>query len=201
MTLVQRSRFSVFLKNLTGFRGPFGMSLDQGVTPSYDFSRPEALYDDEVAFWWARLSVAQVAAQFSFGQIKVPNAGTRAVVDHFYFRAIATGTVHYGIAPDIVGATVATTQRNPFLSPRPPSFTLANASLGAVVQLTGTSVADPLNITPSAFGEVDITAGAAAQQFDEQFVITPGWPFVVAMSAVNVPLEAIVFGRYLGDQT
>lgn len=207
MALVQRSRFGTWLKNLTGFRGPFGMNLDSGVTPVYDLGQIAAELDDEQAYWLMGFSSAAVAAQFSFAQISV-GAG-RAIVDGFALQHRTQAGVRAGLTQSIAGAGSPVLVRNNFLGLRTPAFSLPAMQLGAVTILTGSQAADPF--TPvgvnSALNVDQLGNVAPGQQTflevstDLAWVLTPGFSWVISPAIVNCIVQGSVWGRFLADQT
>lgn len=204
MTIVQRTRFERWFKNLCGFRAALPLDLDHGIAPVYNLGQAAPELDDENAFWYATpASAGPVAAQFSFLQIKSLSPGARAVIDGIYFRApSALTTVRFGIAPDIAGAGVPALLGNNFLGQRPPAYSLAAQQLGSLAVLSGTQAADPFSVAGSAFN-VDMPTGGFGLfiPLPPIFVVTPGFAFTMASGVVNISLGGSVTGRWLADQT
>lgn len=203
MTIVQRSRFTELLKNLTGLRGPFTLSLDGGVAPVWDLSSRYPELDTEQAYWYATpASAGPVAAQWSFLQMKVNTGGGAAVIDSVYIRAAAaTGVVRFGITPEIAGATSSSLLGNNFLGSRGAAYALAGQQLGSVGWISGTQAADPFAAAGQAFNYDVFTNTGQLIQLPQLFVIQPGWAFTLSPGAVNIGLGGSLTGRWLADQT
>lgn len=203
MTLVQRSRFTELLKNLTGLRGPYTLALDGGVAPVWDLSSRYPELDTEQAYWYATpASAGPVAAQFSFAQVKVtPGAGV-SVIDAIYFRsAAALAVFRFGITPEIAGATSSSLLGNNFLGSRGAAYALAGQQLGSVGWISGSQVADPFAAAGQAFN-FEVPANVAQLiLLPPMFCPQPGWAFTIATGAVNQAIGCSLIGRWLADQT
>lgn len=200
--LVQRSRFTTWLGNLTGFRGPFSSALLPDVQTVYDLGNRDPGLDTEQAYWYATpASAGPVAAQFSFLQLKVNPGGGLAVIDSIYIRAAsAAGIVRFGITPEIAGATSASLLANNFLGNRGAAYALANQQLGSVGWISGSQAADPFAAAGQAFNLDVTTTPSGVVLLPPLFVIQPGWAFTITPGAVNISIGGSVTGRWLADQ-
>lgn len=193
MPEVQRSRFERWLKNLTGFRGPLGLSVDQGIAPTYDFSRLDAIeLDDEQAFWYGSLAQGAVAGQFSFVQIACSSG--RAVVDSLWIRQMNASGIRIGMSfSQLAGAANPSCVRNLFLGS-------TGTQLGVVTFNASSQVADPF-ATGCILTVDQQAAGGVAQNIREQFVIAPGRFLTISPGSVNLAVSVSGLGRWLADQT
>lgn len=200
--LVQRSRFTTWLGNLTGFRGPFSSALLPDVQTVYDIGNRAPELDTEQAYWYATpTSAGPVAAQWSFLQLKVNAGGGAAVIDTMYLRAAAaTGLYRFGITPEIAGATSSSLLGNNFLGNRGASYALAAQQLGSVGWISGSQAADPFAAAGQAFNFDSFTTTGALLVLPPLFVIQPGWAFTVTPGAVNTAIGGSFTGRWLADQ-
>jgi hypothetical protein len=207
VTLVQRSRFTRWLQNLTGFKGPFGVNLDGGITPVYDFSTSQPDLDEEVAYWAFPIAQGALAANFTSAWVKLaPQTGQqqllRVMIDAIWVRAeVATSVVNVGMiaAPAAGGSSVFL--RNNYLGLRGVTFGAAGLSVGAV-QLGISQQAASLFVSPASTLQVDVPlaphVGSGSQI--PPFVVTTGWAFCLETQAVNLPLHGWVAGRIVADQ-
>jgi hypothetical protein len=202
MALVQRSRFATFFKNLTGFRGPLDLPLQEGLHPVMDIlgSRNPDL-DTEVGYWLLQpSSTGPTAGQFSAICAKV-SSGT-AIIDGFSVRApAAQAVVRVGIGPEIPNNPVNAMSLNNYLSQRSPTFNTSVANFQVITSGSFTQVSDffgggntPWNIdVPTAqFSLIFSLPGFAA--------ITPGYAFVIAGGVANQAIGGAMWGRWLADQ-
>lgn len=187
---VQRTRFERWLKNLTGFRAGLPLDIPNSIAPGYDFSEPRIELDDEQAYWYGSVAQAAVVGQFSFSQVKC--LAGRAVTDSTWIRQMAAAGLRIGRTPDIAGAGQPVCLRNVFLgSPI--------GSLGSVVILSGSQVADPFATGCSIVVDQQ-AAGGVAQNIVDKFVSLPGFAFTVSPGSVNTALTVSFLGRWLADQ-
>lgn len=207
MSLVQRSRFSDVLKQLLGIKGAWRADVSDGISATVDVGYPPIELDDGVAYWWLLWNTAAPGA----GNIQVAQAywhptvdaspGKRFVVDGFYLRPInASYTVRYGVCQKAAGISQAGTDyRNAFLG----------AQVGALPFLTVVQgLATPVATVFGGFtaGLIDVPApGGAGVQLNPfpGFVVLSGLglAFTLEVSNVNQALSAVVWGRYVADQT
>jgi len=206
MTLLQRSRFNTWLKNVTGFRGPAGLDVGEVLSPVYDLGAYDELQDDETAYWISSsVTAGPVAAQLSSVTIQFPTGakvGTRASVDGIYIRsAVAAAVYQFGLCPAVAGGANPCNIRNNFLGQRGPAIDASTGfnALNVVTRSGAASIFTGFSTTH----QVDSAAGLHCDlpiPFPV-FVITPGFSFAVECQTVNVAISAFMWGRYLGDQT
>lgn len=203
MPQVQRTRFTSWLKNLTGFRGPLALNLDAGISPVYNFADDHPELDDEVGLWMTTANLTASAANFTAIQAKVA-AGLRAVVDGIIIRAqVAAQSYNIGITGEIAGAGTNTRVINNFLSARPLVFTSAAVGLGGVLNITQQVAASLFVAGTGAIVVGTLANGADLLLLNPGFpkhVITQGFAFTIESGVVNQPVAASIFGRFYGDQ-
>jgi hypothetical protein len=206
MPEVQRSRFTTWLKNLTGFRGRLSLNLDSGISPTYDFSSIRPELDDEVAFWYSMTTVAAVAANFSQLQVIMAGSG-RTVIDGLLIRAQAlVAVLQFGITGLIAAPTnSAMSLASNFLGNRGPVFAVAAQQLGAVLNSRANNSAVSLFSGGGSSMLIDTSAnGPTIVLGRDQLpgnVVTPGFAFTVESQALNQRIDVGWWGRYYGDQT
>lgn len=207
MPTVQRSRFTSWLKNLAGFKGPFSLNLDGGISPVYDFSAQEPGLDDEQATWALGFNIAAVAAKFSLAQVRVavqtPQPFVRAVVDGLFLLPVGAAAygANIGISAYSADVAAALAITNNFLSVRSLAFSVPPLSTGAV---TGSAAATG---GVSIFGAglfiqllVPINTPFLLPSNFLRFVVTPNFAFSVESNIVNQGIQGTIWGRYIGDQ-
>jgi hypothetical protein len=207
MPLIQRSRFSTWLKHITGFRGPFSVSLDGGLVPTYDTSLSDPLFDDEVAHWVAGASSSTLAG--SFGSVGVQlntnaQAGTRAIVDGFFITPDGAAARSYlvGLANAPNAGIGQTGVRNNFLGARTDnSFGPAN-TFNPVVNFSRLNAVSIFTANSTPFA---VNGPANTQPFFDPFgkipfVISPGYAFAIECTTVNINVAMVAWGRWVADQ-
>lgn len=209
MTIVQRSRFARWLQNLAGFKGPFGLNLDAGITPVYDFSSSQPDLDEEVGYWAFPIAVGASAGNFNSAWVKIPAqapatqpALVRAMVDAIWLRSeVATTVANVGMIAAPAAGGSAVFLRNNYLGLRGLTFGAAGLSTGAL-QLGVSQQAASLFVSVPSTLQVDVPlaphVGSGGQI--PPYVITTGWAFCIETQIVNSPLHGWVAGRIVADQ-
>lgn len=206
MTLLQRSRFGTWLKNVTGFRGPAGLDVGEVLSPVYDLASYDELLDDETAYWISSsATVGPVAGQVSSITVQFPAAakvGTRASVDGLYIRsAVAAVVYQFGLCAAVAGGANPCNVRNNFLGQRGSAIDASTAfsALNLVTRSGAASIFTGFSTNHS----IDAAAGLHCDLPTPfpVFVITPGFSFAVECQTLNTAISAFLWGRYLGDQT
>lgn len=208
MALVQRTRFTTLLKNITGFRGPSDISLGESISPTWDISNSDGLFDDEVAYWVsATMSTPALAANFSGVQVVFPaNAPIRrATVDGLIIRPVGAAATAYSIG--LTAAAAAPTAqigcflRNPFLNQRGSAFGSTNQFF-ALNTATYQQAATLFGL-PAGPITMDLPAGNTDLVLTGNlfpYVIQPNWCLTVESGPVNQQVAAAFWGRYVADQ-
>jgi hypothetical protein len=208
MTLLQRTRFGTWLKNVFGWRGPTPLDIPDTLSPVYDLARYDPLNDDDTAYWFASAGTAgPVAGQLSSVAVQFPasaRAGVRASVDGFYLRsAVAAVTYNYGLCAIITdGASNPCSVRNNFLNQRAP-LAISSATGFSALNFIQRSGAASVFTGFSLSGSLDSAAGLHTD-IPSPFpvmLLTPGYSFAVECQAANTAINAHFWGRFLGDQT
>lgn len=213
MTLLQRTRFSDWLKNLAGWRGTSPLDLGELLQPVLDLNAWDPYLDDGTCFFTSlSQSNAAVAAQFaSIGAQLNPSAkpGSRAIIDGWYLRPVAAGqnfNVGLAQAPAAGQATNPSQVQNNFLTGRSAAVD-QSSTFQAVITTSRNAAASVFSLvggtTQNTF-EVGANVQHSALGFAlgfPRYVLTPGWGFWMEAGAVNLGISGFCWGRFLGDQT
>jgi len=198
MPLIQRSRFSTFFKQLTGFKGPLSSDLDTAVQPTVDVNQRAPELDEEQAYWYAQPgSVAGVAGQLQAIGVKI-SAG-QAVIDGFMIRSTAAASVVIaGITAEFSGSPTNGGLCNNFLFGRGSSF---NSSQQLFTPIQTMSLSQVSSFILGIGMNFELQAGVPLiVNLPPMFVIQPAWAFVLQGGVVNQGIGGAVWGRWLADQ-
>jgi len=196
--VVQRSRFSTFLKQLTGYRGKLATPLLGLVQPTFDINQRAPELDEEQCYWYCTPnSQAAVVGQISVVGVRCQSG--QAVVDWIFIRQqAAVSTYAIGIAAEFAAGTVNAGAANNFLFARGSVFNSAQAQFANVQGMNQANVSSPIsgqNIN------VDVPAGQGLfLPSPMQWVIQPAYALVVSPNVNNLPVGASFGGRWLADQ-
>jgi hypothetical protein len=199
MPLIQRSRFTTFFKQLTGFKGPLSSDLDTAVQPTVDVNQRAPELDEEQAYWYAQPnSVAAVAAQLQAIGVKI--SGGQAVIDGFMIRSLAAGgIVIAGISAEFTADSATNGGlANNFLFGRGSLFNASQQTFIPIQTMNHSQVSSFILGVPLNF-ELQANVPLIVN-LPPMFVIQPGWAFVLQGGAVNQGIGGAIWGRWLADQ-
>ncbi len=200
MTIVQRTRFERWLKNLSGFRGALPLDLDHGITPVYDLANPDVPELDQDKAWWFTAQQFLVASAANFTSFAVRTASLKCRVTGVIIGAtVAQQTYNLGMIADPGLGAVPCTVANDFLGSRGPIYTLSQNNFGPVTMFSRQAAAALLAGTNS-FQVAPPAGQDFLFPFRLPFIIQPGWAFAVETSVVNQAARLSFFGESLADQ-
>ena len=202
MTLVNRSRFTEWLKNLTGLRGPYSVDLDHGITPVYDLGNTDVPELDQDVAWWFTppIFLAASVGNFSSWMLK-SNFGKARVKGLILQSAAAKQDYNIAITGEIAGAGGGALLANDHLGNRGTSpFSGAIGGFGAVTMVSRQTAA---SILTTLMVQISVAAGASDLifPFPMPWIIQPGWALGIESSVVNQVGRVSAFGTAVADQT
>lgn len=203
MVLVQRGRFTEWLKNLTGLRGPYSVDLDKGIAPVYDLSNPDVPELDQDQAWWFTSGQFLVASPGNFTSFACRTGSLKCRVTGVILSAQAAAqSYNIGLAADPGVGAVPAVLANDFLGSRGAVFSLAQNAFGPVTQFSRQNAVSLLFGANRALQiNVAATASTFVFAFPLPFIIQPGWALICESDVVNQAMFCGFYGKSLADQT
>jgi hypothetical protein len=201
MVVVQRGRFTEWLKNLTGLRGPYSVDLDKGIAPVYDLANSDTPELDQDKAWWFTSQQFLVASPGNFTSFAVRTASLKCRVTNVIIGATAAQQTYLlGLIADPGVGAVPCTVANDFLGSRGAVYTLAQNNFGPVTMFSRQTAASIL-VNTNQFAIAPPAGQDFIFPFRLPFIIQPGWAFAVETSVVNQAARVSFIGEALADQT